>query len=149
MNLETKDLNGTGEQLRSLIDFAKSVDLEEVVWEKGAQRIAFKRKMGPAPQESAATPSPTESETAAEAASKTHVVTSPMVGRFQRSQGKDRPVFVLEGDTVTVGQRLAMVEAMQIPKDVISTVSGKIVKIFVENGKPVEYGQKLFEVEIA
>lgn len=148
MNLETKDLNGTGEQLKSLIDFAKSVDLEEVVWEKGAQRIAFKRKMGPAPQEAAAAPELSAEAAAVAAAAKTHIITSPMVGRFQRSPGKDRPSFVLEGDTVAAGQRLALVEAMQIPKDVISTVAGKVSKIFVENGKPVEYGQKLFELEI-
>jgi biotin carboxyl carrier protein len=55
---------------------------------------------------------------------------------------------VVEGGEVTSGQRVAAVEAMKILKDVISHVSGRIVKILVENGKPVEYGQKLFEIEV-
>jgi acetyl-CoA carboxylase biotin carboxyl carrier protein len=70
-----------------------------------------------------------------------------MVGTFWRALSKDRPPLVVEGDEVTAGQRMAVVMAMEVPKDVICDVNGRIVKILVENGKPVEYGQKLFEVE--
>jgi acetyl-CoA carboxylase biotin carboxyl carrier protein len=69
-----------------------------------------------------------------------------MVGTFQRA-AKDRPPLVVEGGSVAPGARLAIVEAMQVPKDVIATISGRIVKILVESGRPVEYGQPLFEIE--
>jgi acetyl-CoA carboxylase biotin carboxyl carrier protein len=132
--------------LKALLEFAKSVDLEEVVWEKAGRRVAFKRAAAPAEAEA---PAPEPSSPAAEAPPKTHIVHSPMVGTFWRSPGKDRPPLVMDGDEVKAGQRVAVVEAMKIPKDVVCDASGRIVRTFVENGKPVEYGQKLFEIEPA
>ncbi|MBI4395849.1 MAG: acetyl-CoA carboxylase, biotin carboxyl carrier protein [Elusimicrobia bacterium] len=133
--------------LLSLVEFAKSVDLEEVVWENGCQRIAFKRRPAAAPAISAPTGAAGPAAENQPAASKAHAVPSPMVGTFLRAPSKDRPPFVVEGDEVTVGQRLAVVEAMKVPKDVLSDANGRITRILVENGKPVEYGQKLFEME--
>jgi len=140
----------TPELLRSLVEFAKSVDLEEVIWEKGAQRIAFRRRLGPAAVPAARSAAAAGGKAAPSAvdASKSKIITSPMVGTFWRAASKDRPPLVVEGGTVTPGQRVALVEAMKIPKDVISNVAGRIVEVFVENGKPVEYGQKLFRIEL-
>ncbi len=130
--------------VKSLIEFAKAADLEELVWEKEDRRVAFKRFVTEAPAPAAA-PSPAEEKPAG--SPRLRIVTSPMVGTFWRAVSRDRPPLVVEGDEVAVGQRLAEVEAMKVPKDVISNVQGRITRIFVENGKPVEYGQKLFEVE--
>ena len=133
------------EYVASLVDFAKSVNLEEVVWEQGDQKIAFKRRMAPP----APPPAPAAPKAAAKPeAPKSHFILSPMVGTFLRAP-KDRPPLVVEGDEITAGEKLAVVEAMKVPKDVISDANGRILKILVENGKPVEYGQKLFEVERA
>ena len=129
--------------LNELLSFAQESGLTEVVWEKGDRRIAFKRAAAPPPAPAAVVTTPAPD---VPAKPKTHVVKSPMVGTFQRA-AKDRPPLVVEGGSVTPGARLAIVEAMQVPKDVIATVSGRIVKILVESGKPVEYGQPLFEIE--
>jgi len=63
--------------------------------------------------------------------------------RFERP-----PALVVEGGHVASGQKVAAVVAMSIPKDVVSNVKGRLLKILVENGKPVEYGQKLMVVEV-
>jgi biotin carboxyl carrier protein len=68
------------------------------------------------------------------------------VGTFLRAP-KDRPPLVVEGEEVDSGDKVGIVEAMKVPRDVTSHVAGHIVRILVENGKPVEYGQKIFEVE--
>lgn len=135
--------NSTEEQLHELLDFAAEAGLAEVVWEKGDRRVAFKRGVAPV----AAAPAPAPAAPAVPAGPKLHIVKSPMVGTFQRA-AKDRPPLVLEGSEISAGQKMGVVEAMNIPKDVVADAHGRIVKILVENGKPVEYGQPLFEVEI-
>jgi biotin carboxyl carrier protein len=133
----------TQDALPSLLDFATEAGLAEVVWERDGRRIAFKRNvvaLAPAPTAPAQVP-------AVPAAPKTHIIKSPMVGTFQRAI-KDRPPLVLEGSEISAGQKMALVEAMNIPKDVFADVHGRVVSILVENGRPVEYGQPLFEVEI-
>jgi acetyl-CoA carboxylase biotin carboxyl carrier protein len=70
-----------------------------------------------------------------------------MVGTFLRAP-KGRPPMIIEGDEVSPGNRLGIVEAMQVPKDVISSVKGRVLKVLVENGRPVEYGQPIFEIEL-
>ena len=55
---------------------------------------------------------------------------------------------VVEGEEIESGDKLGFVEAMKVARDVVSHLNGKIVKILVENGRPVEYGQKIFEVEV-
>jgi acetyl-CoA carboxylase biotin carboxyl carrier protein len=135
------------ETLNSLIEFAKSADLEELAWEDGEKRVSFRRRIAdPPPPVSPAAPA--ASAAPAAESSPLRFITSPMVGTFWRSASNDRPPLVVEGGKVSGGQKMAVVMAMSIPKDVVSSVAGRIVKILVENGKPVEYGQKLFEIEI-
>ena len=74
-------------------------------------------------------------------------ITSPMVGTFYRSPSPDSPPFIQEGDTIKTGQVVCIVEAMKLFNEIESEVGGKIVKILAENGKPVEYGQKLMLVK--
>jgi acetyl-CoA carboxylase biotin carboxyl carrier protein len=75
------------------------------------------------------------------------VVTSPMVGTFYRAPDPTAPPFVDIGDAVKKGQTLCIVEAMKLMNEIESDLDGTIVEIFVENAKPVEFGQKLFAVK--
>jgi acetyl-CoA carboxylase biotin carboxyl carrier protein len=74
-------------------------------------------------------------------------VTSPMVGTFYASPSPDDPAFVKVGDMVTEGTIVCIVEAMKVMNEVKAGVSGKISKVLVESGHPVEFGTKLFVIE--
>ena len=74
-------------------------------------------------------------------------ITAPMVGTFYSSPAPDAAPFVKNGDTVTPGQTVCIVEAMKLMNEIEAEVTGRIVDILVENGQPVEYGQPLFLVE--
>lgn len=76
-------------------------------------------------------------------------ITSPMVGTFYRSPSPEALAFVNAGDEVEPGKVVCIVEAMKLFNEIESEVKGKIVKVLVENGKPVEYGQKLFLIKKA
>ena len=74
-------------------------------------------------------------------------VSSPLVGTFYRAPSPDAAAFIEVGQTIRQGQRLCIVEAMKLMNEIESDVEGTLVEILVENGKPVEYGQKLFKVK--
>ena len=74
-------------------------------------------------------------------------VKSPMVGTFYRSPSPDKPVYVKIGDTIASGDTVCVIEAMKLFNEVESEVSGKIVKVLVEDAQPVEYDQVLFLVD--
>jgi acetyl-CoA carboxylase biotin carboxyl carrier protein len=74
-------------------------------------------------------------------------IVSPMVGTFYSSNQPGAPAFVKEGDIITEGQVLCIVEAMKLMNEVKSDKSGKVVKVLVKNGEPVKKGDKLFLVE--
>ena len=74
-------------------------------------------------------------------------IKSPMIGTFYRSANPDAPMFVNVGDDVKKGQTVCIIEAMKLFNEIESEVSGKIVKILVENASPVEYDQPLFLVD--
>ncbi len=76
-----------------------------------------------------------------------HYVTSPMVGTFYRSPDPTSPPFVDIDDEVKKSQTLCIIEAMKLMNEIESDTDGVIKEIFVENGKPVEYGQKLFGIQ--
>lgn len=96
----------------------------------------------PAPQTSVsvATPAPQE-ETL-------HIVTSPIVGTFYRSPSPTTSPFVNTGDMIEEGKVLCIIEAMKLMNEIPSDASGRIEKIFVENGQPVEFGQPLFGIKV-
>ncbi|MGB9892842.1 MAG: acetyl-CoA carboxylase biotin carboxyl carrier protein [Candidatus Saccharicenans sp.] len=77
-----------------------------------------------------------------------HYITSPMVGTFYRAPSPTSPPFVDIGDTVKKGQTLCIIEAMKLMNEIECDVNGLVVDILVENGKPVEYGQKLFAIKV-
>ena len=74
-------------------------------------------------------------------------ITSPIVGTFYRSPGPDKDSYVSEGSNVSPETTVCIVEAMKLMNEIQAEVSGEIVKIYVENGQPVEYGQPLFGVK--
>jgi acetyl-CoA carboxylase biotin carboxyl carrier protein len=76
-------------------------------------------------------------------------IKSPMVGTFYRSSNPDTPAFVNVGDEVKQGKVVCIIEAMKLFNEIESEVSGRIVKVLVENATPVEYDQPLFLVEPA
>ena len=104
---------------------------------------------GPAP---VAAPLPVAAPAAAPAAdadddSKYVEVRSPMIGTFYRSPSPDKGPYVKVGDTINKGDTVCIVEAMKLFNEIESEVSGKIVKMLVEDAQPIEYDQPLFLVE--
>jgi acetyl-CoA carboxylase biotin carboxyl carrier protein len=70
-----------------------------------------------------------------------------MIGTFYRSASPDKPMFVNVGDEISTGKVVCIIEAMKLFNEIESEVSGRIVKILVDNASPVEYDQPLFLVE--
>lgn len=99
-----------------------------------------------APPQSSQEPPP---QTPAKTKSNSHEIKSPIVGTFYKAPAPDAAPFVEVGSVVQPGTVLCIVEAMKLMNEIESDVSGKIVKVAVENGQAVEYGQTLFFVETA
>ena len=95
----------------------------------------------PAAPESVAAETPLEEELTG------HLIRSPMVGTFYRASSPGTKPFVEVGDTVSSGETLCIIEAMKILNQIETDTSGKVSKILVENGQPVEYNQPLFVIE--
>lgn len=92
--------------------------------------------------------SPKQIETQEEKKTNLHEIRSPIVGTFYRAPAPDADPYVQVGDIVSPGTVLCIVEAMKLMNEIESDVSGKIVKILVENATPVEYNQPLFLIEL-
>ena len=143
-----------------IIDKIKGTKIEEVEFETPEGKIKVKQYVGPKEIVSAPSPAPVievreeikgsqanvEIETH-EGKGKYHVIKSPLVGTFYRAPSPGAPPFVEEGDIVSKGQVLCIIEALKVMNEIESDVNGKVVKILVENGQPVEYGQELFYIE--
>ncbi|WP_196891208.1 acetyl-CoA carboxylase biotin carboxyl carrier protein [Aureivirga marina] len=96
----------------------------------------------------AATPAAEEAKPAAsEDESKYVTITSPIIGTFYRKPSPDKPVFAEVGDEVKPDSIVCIIEAMKLFNEIESEVSGKIVKVLVEDSSPVEFGQPLFLVD--
>jgi len=103
-----------------------------------------------APAPVAAAPAPAAAAPAAPVAdeeSKYETIPSPMIGTFYRSSGPDKDAFVSVGDTITPESTVCIIEAMKLFNDIEAEISGKIVKVLVDDATPVEYGQPLFLVD--
>jgi len=82
-----------------------------------------------------------------ELSSDQHEVRSPIVGTFYRAPAPDADPYVQVGDNVSAGSVLCIIEAMKLMNEIESDMGGKIIKILVENGRPVEYNQPLFLIQ--
>lgn len=159
------------EQIRSLLDVVGQTEITELTIESGEEKITIKKAGVPVLATSfdmpvqhlaqAAVPVATASP-AAEPAAKNSLdqkngaadgeanglvpITSPMVGTFYRASSPTAKAFVDVGDLVKMGQTVCIIEAMKLMNDLPAEITGKVVKVCVENGSTVEYGQTLFMV---
>ncbi len=148
-------------EIKNMIDFISKSGLAEVNIETEEFKISVKRNAdgavvaaplvaaAPAP---VAAPAPAAAPAAAEAPaadenSKYVEIKSPMIGTFYRSPTPEDPEFVGVGDSVSIGQKVCIVEAMKLFNEIESEVSGTIVKVLVDNASPIEYDQPLFLVD--
>ncbi|MHB1686545.1 MAG: acetyl-CoA carboxylase biotin carboxyl carrier protein [Ignavibacteriaceae bacterium] len=147
-------------KLVKIVDTSEITDLEV---EENGLRIKVAKKIrtfktyeqpqviigGQAPvQEHAENKSPDDkTNSAEEKPANVHEIKSPIVGTFYRAPGPDADSYVQIGDMVSQGSVLCIVEAMKLMNEIESDVSGKIIKIIAENGKPVEYNQPLFLIQ--
>ncbi|HLC40318.1 MAG TPA: acetyl-CoA carboxylase biotin carboxyl carrier protein [Methylomirabilota bacterium] len=142
------------EEVRSLVELMNSFGLTEIEVERGGVRIRLRRdhpqaSSTPSGSLTSSAPSAGALEVVEHATSGLHTIEAPMVGTFYRAPAPDAPPFVKEGDLVKEGQTLCVIEAMKLMNEIEAKIGGRIVKIFVENSQPVEYGQPLFLVEPA
>lgn len=150
-------------QIQELIKFVSRSGVNEVSLEQENFKITIKTNQNPvyvnaavpaaAPVAVAAAPvaAPTQAAPAAttttEDTSKYITIKSPMIGTFYRSASPEKPSFVNVGDEIGTGKVVCIIEAMKLFNEIESEVSGRIVKILVDNASPVEYDQPLFLVE--
>lgn len=157
-------------EIKELIEFLIEKDVTEFELERGDVKLRVKRGQevhmvsAPMPVVAApvaaapaiahpaagasAAPAPAAPATAPPAPEEEglHTVKSPIVGTFYEAPSPGSPAFVKIGDSVKAGQVLCIVEAMKLMNEIESDVAGEIVKILVNNGQPVEYGQPLFAI---
>jgi len=145
------------EQIRAVIRLAAEADIAELEVESPTLRVLVKKTPGgvihvstPAAQAPRpAAPPADASSPDAPAAAANHLlpITAPMVGTFYRAPSPDAPPYVDEGDVVDPGQTVCIIEAMKLFNEIKSELQGRVAKVLVENGTPVEYGQPLFLIE--
>lgn len=154
-------------QIQELIKFVSRSGVNEVAIEQKDFKITIKTNQAPtvitatvpaqavapaAVLPAAVAPQPVsavdnKSAAAAEDNSKYITIKSPMIGTFYRSSSPDKPSFVNVGDEIGTGKVICIIEAMKLFNEIESEVSGRIVKVLVDNASPVEYDQPLFLVE--
>lgn len=76
-----------------------------------------------------------------------NIVTSPIVGTFYAAPSPDKPPFVKVGDTVNAGDVVCIIESMKLMNEINCEFSGRVAEIYVNNGEPVEFGQKIMRIE--
>ncbi|HEY0725903.1 MAG TPA: acetyl-CoA carboxylase biotin carboxyl carrier protein [Pyrinomonadaceae bacterium] len=153
------------EELRELIGLLRENGLAELELENEGFRVRLRRESAasetqhvvaaappPAPAPVAPTPAPspahpgTQATTAAAQDQDLHIITSPIVGTFYRSPSPTAESFVKIGSNVEPESVVCIIEAMKLMNEIQAEASGEVVKIYVENGQPVEYGQPLFGI---
>jgi acetyl-CoA carboxylase biotin carboxyl carrier protein len=162
------------DQLKQILDLVREHELTEFEIEQGGLRLKIRKDAAggmvvathpvqappapaahPAPAATAPQPSPsgTASSPGAVASAQADegdvelaVVKSPIVGTFYRSAEPSAPSFVEIGSTVKKGQVLCIIEAMKLMNEIDSEFDGEIVNVYIENGQPVQYGERLFAI---
>ena len=150
-------------EIQNLIRFVSKSEVAEVKYKTKDFEIVIKTNAGvvytPAAQvqaiaapaavsaNTAAAPSDTAAPASTEDTSKYVAIKSPMIGTFYSKPTPDKPAFVKVGDSVTAGKVVCIVEAMKLFNEIESEVSGKIVKILVNEASPVDFDQPLFLVD--
>jgi acetyl-CoA carboxylase biotin carboxyl carrier protein len=158
------------DELRELIALLRENGLAEFELEREGFRVRLRRGVeydgtemqvaapvqtsAPAPKTAtpaSSSPSPSHpgalAETAASEDHGLHIIESPIVGTFYRSRSPNAEPFVKTGSKVEPGSTVCIIEAMKLMNEITAETSGEVVKIYVENGQPVEYGQPLFGIK--
>lgn len=153
------------DELRELMELVTEQGYTEFEFENENIRVRLSKAAAYAPAQQAApvnfAPSPTVSQPATGAPAPTsetpapaiesdeglHKITSPIVGTFYRSPGPDKEPYVKEGSQVTPETVVCIVEAMKLMNEIQAEVAGEVVKIYAEDGQPVEFGQPLFGIK--
>jgi acetyl-CoA carboxylase biotin carboxyl carrier protein len=145
-------------KLKKLIDLVEESGIAELEITEGEEKVRIARTLPGSqpivmqqPQQIVAAPAPVAAQPAPPAAAPAaapdgHVVKSPMVGTFYRSNSPGGKAFVDIGQSVAVGEALCIIEAMKLMNEIESDAAGTIKAILVENGQPVEYGEPLFVI---
>jgi acetyl-CoA carboxylase biotin carboxyl carrier protein len=119
-----------------------------VVVSQAAPQVVHAAPVTAAPTAPVTAPAPAPTAPIAEVVADNLItIKSPMIGTFYRSSGPGKPVFVNVGDEIKEGQVLCIVEAMKLFNEIESEISGKIVKVLVDDASPIEYDQPLFLVQ--
>jgi len=157
------------DHIRSILDLVKEHDLSEFELEVDSLKIKVRKSGGPhavhapglpvyAPLPAIAMPGaaaarPVEARTDASAAlaedADLAMVTSPIVGTFYRASEPGAPPFVENGTRVKKGQVLCIIEAMKLMNEIECDHDGEVVAVYVENGQPVQYGERLFAIKVS
>jgi acetyl-CoA carboxylase biotin carboxyl carrier protein len=152
------------QQIEQLLRFMSEHNLEEFEYSRGDLRIRLKKPSagvpiysrpmgipeiivpGAAPERPSATPQSASAAPEPRPTEDLHLVKSPIVGTYYEAPSPGAEGFVKVGAHVESGQTLCIVEAMKLMNEIESDESGELIRIFVENGQPVEYGQPLFGI---
>jgi acetyl-CoA carboxylase biotin carboxyl carrier protein len=144
-------------KVKKLIELLEESDIAEIEIHEGEESVRISRAssvtpppaMVAAPPPVAAAPAAAapEPQAAAEEVISGHQILSPMVGTFYRASTPGAKAFVEEGQQVSAGDTLCIIEAMKILNQIESDKSGTVKKILVENGQPVEFNQPMFIIE--
>lgn len=158
------------DQLRQILDLVREHDLAEFEVEHNGLRLKIRKDASGAPvvavpaapalpsgaaapvppppaPAAASAPAAAYAESSSDIEIELAVVKSPIVGTFYRSPEPGAASFVDIGSTVKKGQVLCIIEAMKLMNEIESEVNGEVVRVYAENGQPVEYGQSLFAIK--
>jgi acetyl-CoA carboxylase biotin carboxyl carrier protein len=152
------------EHIEHLLNFMTEHNLEEFEYSRGDLKIRLKKPSanaavgvrqfaapeiiiaGAAQSQPAAAPAAQTPAAESRSTEELHLVKSPIVGTYYESPSPGSEAFIKVGAYVETGQTLCIVEAMKLMNEIESDMSGEVLRIFVENGQPVEYGQPLFGI---
>ena len=151
------------DDLNKILDMVRDHELAEFEFEQEGRRIRTKKDgqvvvhhapvaAVAVPATAAAAPAPVKAPDAAPALdvdTELAIVTSPIVGTFYRAPDPNSPPFVSPGDSVKKGQTLCIIEAMKMMNNIDSEYAGTLVKVYAENGQPVQFGERLFAIKRA
>ncbi len=150
---ETHEIEDTIECVEALAKIVKDNDLGRIkISTEDLDIVIEGRRCPPPPPVGVMPPMGAAVPTAAPAAEKAaevtgNIITSPIIGTFYSSPAPEKPAFVKVGDNINVGDVVCIIESMKLMNEINSEFSGRVAEIYVNNGDPVEYGQKLMRIE--
>jgi len=154
----------TLDDIRQILQMVREHELAEFEFEQDGMRLRIRRDgsvhlvpapvaapaviAAPAPlQVAPAAPALVAADAGTDEAVEFAVVKSPIVGTFYRAPDPSAPPFVEVGQRVSKGQTLCIIEAMKLMNEITSDYEGEVARIFVENGQPVQFGERLFAIK--